>query len=99
MFILRLPLKLLALPFVLALSLIQWARIFLVSVSSGLLNTLLGILSLIVAGSWMLGLTSEGNVVCGLTLCLILFLLPHIAEWCIIRIAVLGSILKDFVRS
>lgn len=99
MFILRLPLKLLALPFVLALSLIQWAGIFLVSVSSGLLNTLLGILSLIVAGSWMLGLTSEGNVVCGLTLCLILFLLPHIAEWCIVRIAVLGSILKDFVKS
>lgn len=99
MFILRLLLKLVTLPFVLAISLLQWLGIFLVSISSGLLNTLLGVISLIVLGSWMMGLTSEGNVVCGLTVCLILFLVPHVAQWCIVRIAALNSFLMEFVRS
>lgn len=99
MMMLRLPLKLLALPLVLATSVFQWLGILLVSVSTSIFNMLLGTLSLIVVASWMLGLTSNGNVVCGLTLCLILFLLPRIARWCIIRLALVNSILKDFVRS
>lgn len=99
MFILRLPLKLLALPLVTATSLLQWIGILLVSVSSTLVNMLLGVVSMIVMASWMFGLTSAGNMTCGLTLCLVLFLLPHIAQWLIIRVAVMNSILKDFVRS
>jgi hypothetical protein len=99
MYFIRLPLKLLALPLVLAISLLQRLAILLVSISSTIINMLLGIVSLIVISSWMLGLTSEGNVICGLTLCLILFLAPHIAQWCVIRIAVLNSFLKGFIRS
>lgn len=99
MFILRLPFKLLALPLVAATSLLQWMGILLVSVSSTLINMLLGVVSMIVLASWMFGLTSTGNMTCGLTLCLILFILPHIAQWLIIRVAVMNSILKDFVRS
>ena len=95
----RLPLKLLALPLVLAISLLQGLAILLVSISSTIINMLLGIVSLIVIGSWMLGLTSEGNVICGLTFFLILFIVPYIAKWCVIRIAVINSILKDFIHS
>ena len=58
MFILRLPLKLLALPLVTATSLLQWIGILLVSVSSTLVNMLLGVVSMIVMASWMFGLTS-----------------------------------------
>ena len=72
MFILRLPFKLLALPLVAATSLLQWMGILLVSVSSTLINMLLGVVSMIVMASWMFGLTSAGNMTCGLTLCLIL---------------------------
>ena len=68
MYFIRLPLKLLALSLVLAISLLQGLAILLVSISSTILNMLLGIVSLIVMCSWMLGLTSEGNVICGLTL-------------------------------
>jgi len=99
MYFIRLPLKLLALPLMLVTSLLQGASILLVSISSTILNMLLGVVPLIVIGSWMLGLTSDGNVICGLTLCLILFIVPYIAKWCVIRIAVLNSILKDFIRS
>lgn len=99
MSILRLPFKLLALPLVAATSLLQWMGILLVSVSSTLINMLLGVVSMIVMASWMFGLTSAGNMTCGLTLCLILFILPHIAQWLLIRLAVLNSVLKEFVRS
>lgn len=83
----------------LATSVLQGVGILLVSISSTILKMLLGIVSLVVMGSRMLGLTSEGNMVCGLTLCFLLFIIPHIAQWCVIRIAVLNSILKDFIRS
>jgi len=99
MSIFRLPLKLLILPLMLVTSLLQGVSILLVSISSTILNMLLGVVSLIVIGGWMLGLTSEGNVISGLTLCLFLFIVPNIAKWCVIRIAVLNSILKDFIRS
>lgn len=99
MYFIRLPLKLFALPLMLVTSVLQGVSILLVSISSTILNMLLGVVFLIVIGSWMLGLTSEGNVICGLTLCLILFLVPYIAKWCVIRIALINSILKDFIRS
>ena len=99
MFILRLPFKLLALPLVAATSLLQWLGILLVSVSTTLINMLLGVVSMIVMASWAFGLTSAGNMTCGLTMCAIPFILPHIAQWLVIRVAVLNSVLKDFVRS
>ena len=99
MLLLKLPLKLIALPLVLATSLLQGLSILLVSISTTLLNMLLGIVSFIVIGSWMLGLSSQGNVVCGLTLCGILLILPQIAKWCVVRLAVCNAILKDIVRS
>lgn len=99
MFFLRLPLKLIALPLVLATSLLQSVSILLVSISSTIMHMLLSIVPLIVIGSWAFGLTSVGNMTCGLTLCAILFIVPHIAEWCVIRIALFNSILKDFIRS
>lgn len=99
MFFLRLPLKLLALPLVLATSLLKAASILLVSISSTFLNMLLSVVSLIVFASWALGLTSPGNMTSGLTLCAILFIVPHISQWIVIRIALLNEILKEFVRS
>ena len=51
MSILRLPFKLLALPLVAATSLLQWMGILLVSVSSTLINMLLGVVSMIVMAS------------------------------------------------
>lgn len=99
MFFLRLPFKLLVLPLMLATSLLQSVGILLVSISSTIMHMLLSVVSLIVVGSWAFGLTSAGNMACGLMLCAILFSVPHIAEWCVIRIALLNSILKDFIRS
>lgn len=97
MFLLKLPLKLIALPLVAALALIQWAAVLIASVSGGIVNILLGIVSMIVLSSWALGL--GGNLTCGLTLCAVLFILPQIAKWCVVRLAGLQFILKEFVRS
>ena len=99
MLLLKWILKLLVLPLVPLTSLLQWLGILLVSISSTVINMVLGIVAMIVVGSWMLGLTSQGNVVCGLTLCGILFILPYIARWCVVRFAGLHYILMAFVRS
>ncbi len=99
MFLLKWMLKLLVLPLVLLTTLLQWLGILLVSVSSTVMNMVLGVVVMIVVGSWMLGLTSQENVVCGLTLCGILFTLPHIAKWCVVRFAGLRYMLMMFVQS
>lgn len=99
MLILRWLLKLVTLPLVLFLSLIQWASILVVSVSSSVMNLLLSLVWLVLFGSWIFGLATLNNSMPGLILCLILLVVPQIAQWCVVRIAALNSILKDFVRS
>lgn len=99
MFLLKLMLKIITLPFVLSLTLAQWIAILITSVSTSILNILLGIVSVIVMSSWMMGLTSEGNMLCGLVVCGILFLLPQLAKWCILGVVALKCTLMDFIRA
>ncbi|MEG0494102.1 MAG: hypothetical protein RR696_12985 [Clostridia bacterium] len=99
MHLLKLPFKLIALPIVLATSLLQGIGILLVSVSTTVINMVLGVVSFIVIASWVLGFSSQGTLVSGLTLCLVLFIMPQVAKWCLIGIALCNAKLKEFVRS
>lgn len=97
--LLKLPFKLIALPLVLTTSLLQGIGVLLVSLSTTIINIALGIVSLVVIASWALGFSTQGTLETGLTLCLVLFILPHIAKWCLIGIALCNAMLKEFVRS
>lgn len=83
----------------LATSLLQGIGILLVSVSTTAINLVLGVVSFIVIANWALGFSTQGTVVSGLTLCLVLFIMPQIAKWCLIGIALCNAMLKEFVRS
>ena len=99
MVLLRLILKMLALPLIAAVTLLQWAGIFLTQFSSVIFNLLAGLMFLITIAGWMFGISAGAETLRLLAVAFVVFIIPHIAEWLIIRIAVINYGLRDFIKS
>ena len=97
--ILKLLSKVVLLPLLLSIILVQWIGIFLNSISSvvfGILSFLLWSVTL-TALAW--GQASGGEAVRMLILAFMIFILPYVGSWIIERIIFLRCILTDFMRS
>ena len=99
MFLIKLLLKLLVLPTVAAVTLIQWVGIFLTQFSTVIFNLLAGLMFLIAVAGWMFGIGTGAETLQMLTVAFVVFIIPHIAEWLIIRIAAINYGLRDFIKS
>ena len=91
--------KLLALPLIASVTLIQWVGIFLTQFSTVIFNLLAGMMFLIAAAGWMFGIDTGAETLQMLTVAFVVFIIPHIAEWLIIRIAAINYGLRDFIKS
>ena len=91
--------KLLVLPLIAAGTLIQWGGIFLTQFSTVIFNLLAGLMFLIAAAGWMFGIATGAEILQMLTVALLVFIIPHIAEWLIIRIAAINNGLREFIKS
>ena len=99
MALVKLFFKLLVLPLIAAVTLIQWVGIFLTQFSTVIFNLLAGLMFLIAVAGWMFGIGTEAETLQMLTVAFVVFIIPHIAEWLIIRIAVINYGLRDFIKS
>ncbi|MCB7320592.1 CD1845 family protein [Lacrimispora sp. 210928-DFI.3.58] len=99
MALIKMFLKLLVLPLIAAVTLIQWVGIFLTQFSTVILNLLAGLLFLIAAAGWMFGIGTGAETLQMLTVAFVVFIIPHIAEWLIIRIAPINYGLRDYIKS
>ena len=91
--------KLLALPLIASVTLIQWVGIFLTQFSTVIFNPLAGLLFLIAIAGWMFGIATGAEILQMLTVAFVVFIIPHIAEWLIIRIAAINYGLREFIKS
>ena len=91
--------KLLVLPLIVAVTLIQWVGIFLTQFSTVIFNLLAGLVFLIAAAGWMFGIGTGTETLRMLTVAFVVFIIPHIAELLIIRIAAINYGLRDFIKS
>ena len=91
--------KLLALPLILAVTIIQWVGIFFTSFSAIIFNLLAGLMFLIAVAGWMFGIGTGVDTLRMLAVAFVVFILPHIAEWLIIRIAAINYGLREFIKS
>ena len=91
--------KLLAVPIIVAVTLIQWVGIFLTQSSAVIFNPLAGLLFLIAIAGWMFGIGTGTETLQMLTAGFIVFITPRISEWLIIRIAAINYKLRDFIKS
>lgn len=99
MALIKILFKLLVLPLITAVTLIQWVGIFLTQFSTVILNLLAGLMSLIAVAGWMFGISTGADTFRMLAVAFVVFIIPHIAEWLIIRIAAINYGLRDFIKS
>ena len=99
MVLLRLILKMLVLPLIAVVTLIQWAGIFLTQFSSVIFNLLAGLMFLLSVVGWLMGICTGAETMRMLAVGFAVFIIPHIAEWLIVRIAVINCNLRDFLKS
>ena len=99
MVLLRLILKMLALPLIAAVTLLQWAGIFLTQFSSVIFNLLAGLMFLLSVVGWLMGIITGTETMRMLAVGFVVFIIPHIAEWLIVRIAFINCNLRDFLKS
>lgn len=99
MVLLRLILKILAMPLIVAVTLIQWAGIFLTQFSSVIFNLLAGLMFLLSVIGWLMGICTGAETIRMLAVGFVVFIIPHIAEWLIVRIAVINCNLRNFLKS
>ena len=97
--LIMLIIKLLVLPLIVAVTLIQWVGIFFTQFSTVIFNLLAGLVFLITVIGFVFGVTAGAEAVKMLAVAFVVFIIPHIAEWLIIRIAVINYGLRDFIKS
>lgn len=99
MIVIKLFLKLLALPVVVIVTLIQWVGIFVTGFSSVLFNLTAGAFFMIALACMVTGVATGKEAMQIFILSFVIFIIPHIAEWFIVRIAELNYLLRDFIKS
>ena len=97
--LIKLFLKILVLPIMMAVTLIQWIGIFLTQFSTVMFNLLAGLLFLIAIAGWMFGIGTGTETLHMLTAGFIVFIIPRISEWLIFRIAAIHYRLREFIKS
>ena len=97
--LIKLIIKILVLPLIVAVTLIQWVGIFFTQFSTAIFNLLAGLMFLITIAGWMFGISAGAETLRLLTVAFVVFIIPHIAEWLIVRIAVINYGLRDFIKS
>lgn len=99
MFLLRLLLKLILLPVMLAVTLLQWVGIFLTSVSGVIFCILSGVVFLIAVLSWVFQTAPGAEVLKMLAIAFVVFIVPHIGGWVVERISDLNAALRGFIKA
>ena len=99
MALIKICFKLLVLPLIAAVALIQWVGIFLTQFSTVIFNLLAGLMFLIAVAGWMFGIGTGAETLQMLAVAFVVFILPHSAEWLIIRIADINYGLREFNKS
>ena len=91
--------KLLVLPLIAAVTLIQWVGIFLTQFSTIVFNLLARLIFLIAVAGLMLGIGTGAEAVQMMMVAFVIFIIPHFAEWLLIRIAAVNYRLREFIKS
>lgn len=99
MTILKIIVKILLLPVVAALTLIQWAGTFLNSISGVILGILAFIFALIGIASLAFGIVSGSEALKMIVAGFVIFMVPVIGEWFVGMISAANAGLRDYIKS
>ena len=95
----KLLLKIVALPLMMGVTLIQWVGLFIISFSAIFFYILAGIIFTVVVLSFCFGLQDGADCLKMLLVSFAIYIVPHIGEWIVTRVAVINYGLLDFINS
>ena len=75
--LIKLIIKLLVLPLIVAVTLIQWVGIFFTQFSTVIFNLLAGLMFLITIAGWMFGISAGAETLQLLAVAFVVFIIPH----------------------
>ena len=96
MFFIKLVLKLLALPVLVAVLLLKWVGIFMAGITAPVLNMVASLFGIVALIGYMLGLCPVDTAAEMLMIGFLLFVVPYVAEWGVKRIAWIAYCLDEF---
>lgn len=99
MFVLKLIAKILLLPAVVAVTLIQWFMVFLIGFSSIVSNLLAGLFLLVAVLSYLMGLSAGAEVVKMIVAGFVVFMIPIAGEAFMTAVTALNIGIRNFIRS
>lgn len=99
MILLKILLKIIALPMAVIVTAAKWFGVFLTSFAGAVFYIFSGLCFLVAVLSHLMGISTEREAVTILVTGFVSFALPFIAGWLIGKIAVLNEILWDFIKS
>ena len=91
--------KALILPLILIVTLIQWIGIFLIGFSAVIFNFFVGLFFMIAVLSYLMQFSTGGETLRMLITAFGVFLIPHIGEWVVTRVAAINYGLRYFIKS
>lgn len=97
--IIKFAAKVFAAPAVLILTLLQWVSLFFVSSTAVIFNLLAGLCFFLSVACYLTKTASGAECFRMLIMSFVIYILPHIAEWLIVRVITLKLLLLDFIRS
>lgn len=95
----RFTLKIISAPAVVILTLLQWISLFFVGSTAAIFSLLSGTCFFLSAACYLTKNATGTECMGMLIASFMLYSLPHIAEWFIVRIITLKLLLHDFIRS
>lgn len=99
MFLLKFLLKLIALPVMLAVTLLFWVSCFLLGFSGAILYLFSGLCFLLAVFCYLAGICTGAETVRALAVGFVAFALPHAAGWLLAGIDSINAGLREFLRS
>ena len=99
MFVLKLIAKIVMLPVVVAVTLVQWFMTFLVGFSSVVFNLLAGLFLLVAVLSYLMELSAGAEAVKMIIAGFVIFMIPMAGDAVVIAVTALNMAMRDFIRS
>ncbi|MBR3400980.1 MAG: hypothetical protein IKG67_01940 [Parasporobacterium sp.] len=98
-YVLKLIGKMMMLPVILAVTLVQWFITFLVGFSSAVFYLLAGLFLMVAVLSCLMGLAARAEAAITILAGFVIFMVPIIGEWFVGIIAALNMRMRNFIRS
>ena len=98
-YVLKLIGKIMMLPVILAVTLIQWFITFLVGVSSAVFYLLAGLFLVVAVLSYLMGLSDGPEVLRMILAVFVIFMVPVAGEAVVTAVASLNAGMREFIRS